>query len=170
MEPQRRRLITDGLVTGLVGYGLVAAFFAARDLMVGRSPLYTVTLIGEAVFSGVADLSGVTPAPGPILAVNSAHMVAFVAFGFFAAWLTREAERHPEFWHLALLSFLGATVISYAGVLAALALVGSPLAAGSVVAASVVGAAGMGTYLVVSHRSMIDAIHHAKETQPGGVE
>lgn len=162
MGSHRGRLIADGFAAGLVGYFLVAGFFVVLDILAGRPPLYTVALIGESVSSRSSGPPDVSLAAGPILAVNGVHLAAFLLFGFFGAWLARQAERRPEYWYLALLSFLGATVISYAGVLAAMALIGSPVSPGSVVAASVVGAAGMAVYLVVTHRAVIRTVRDGK--------
>ena len=167
MTAQRRRLIAEGLAAGLIGYALIAAFFVALNLAAGRSALYTVALVGEALFTGVREPTAVTLAAGPMLAFNGLHLAACLLFGLFGAWLGHEADRHPEFWYLALFLFLGATVVSYAGVLALIVMVGSPLSTGSIVAASLVAAVGSGTYLVARHRSVVRAVRRARETRAG---
>lgn len=167
MTAQSRRLVADGLTSGLIAYTLVGAFFVVLNLAAGRSALYTVALVGEALFSGVREPAAVTLAAGPILAFNGVHLAACLLFGFFSAWLVYEAELHPEFWYLTLFLFLGATVISYAGVLALMVLVGSPLSTGSIVAASLVAAVGIGAYLVARHRSVVGAVHQTRETRAG---
>ncbi len=167
MTAQKRRLVADGLASGLIGDALVGAFFVVLNLAAGRSILYTVALVGEALFSGVREPAAVTLAAGPMLAFNGLHLAACLLFGFFGAWLVYEAELHPEFWYLALFLFLGATVVSYAGVLALMVLVGSPLDTGTIVAASLVAAVGIGVYLVARHRPVVRAIHRTRETRAG---
>lgn len=168
MTPQRRRLIADGLVAGTIGYALVALLLIALDLAGGRSPLHTVALIGEAAFSGTGEPAAVAATAGPVLAFNGVHLAAYLLFGFFAAWLVYATGRHPELWSLALLLFAGGAVVSYAGAL--MVLIGSPLSTASVVAASLVGSAGVGAYLGVSHRTTIRSIRDSGETPLGRVE
>jgi hypothetical protein len=93
-----------------------------------------------------------------VLAFNGVHMVAFLAFGFFAAWLVYEAELHPEFWYLAFFFFLSAAVLSYAAVLALSSVVGNLLSPWLVVASTMVGALGVAAYLAGSHRALIRAV------------
>lgn len=170
MDTRRRRLIADGLAAGLIGYALVAGFFAVVNLVAGRSPVYTAALIGEALFNGLRDPAAVTLAAGPILAFNGAHLLAYMLFGFFAAFLVYETELHPEFWYLTFFLFLGATVLSYAVILAVMALVGNPVSTWAVVAASLLAAVGMAAYLTASHRSLIETIGDGQETRLGRVE
>ncbi|MDX1674576.1 MAG: hypothetical protein R3314_07280 [Longimicrobiales bacterium] len=166
----RRRLVVDGLAAGLLGYAVVVVFFVVLNLMVGRSPFHTAALFGEAIFTGLRDPAALTLAPGPILAFNGVHMAAYLVFGFFGAWLVHETELHPQLWYLALFLFIAVTLFGYAAVLAMNALVGSLVAAWSVVAASLLSAVAMAVYLTVSHRSLLERVDEAQETRPGPVE
>lgn len=170
MDARRRRLIADGVAAGLIGSSLVAAFFLVVDQVAGRPPLHTAAFLGEALFSGLRDPSAVTIAVGPILAFNGFHVAAFLGFGFFGALLEYETERHPELWYLTVFVLVGAAAVSQVAVLALMTLIGSPLSAGSIVVASVLGAVGMAVYLVASHRSAVRAIREAQETRLGRVE
>ena len=49
------RTVPEGLVAGLVAYVAVAAFYAAFDLLAARGALYTLDLLGKAVFRGLRD-------------------------------------------------------------------------------------------------------------------
>lgn len=167
MNAPRRRLIIDGLATGLIGYGLVVLFFVVLNVATGRSPFHTAALIGEAVFTGLRDPGAVSMAPGPILAFNGIHLLAYLVFGFFAAWLMYETELHPEFWYLAFFLFIGATVLSYAGILVVVALIGTLIPASAVLGASLLSAVGMAAYLTGSHRSLIRKVEESQETRPG---
>ena len=158
MNPKRRRMLADGLIAGVVGYGTVVVFFALWNLATGRSPVYTAGLLGAALFDGLRDPALLALEPGMVLAFNGVHMVAFLAFGFFAAWLVYEAELHPEFWYLAFFFFLSAAVLSYAAVLALSSVVGNLLSPWLVVASTMVGALGVAAYLAGSHRALIRAV------------
>ena len=170
MNAQRQRLIADGFAAGLIGYALVVGFFVVANVVVGRSPFYTASLLGETVFAGLRDPGAVTLAAGPILAFNGVHIAAYLVFGFFAAWLVYQTELHPEFWYLAVFLFVGATLLGVAAVLAAMALLGDPVPIGSIFAASLLGALGMAGYLTASHRPLLRAIDQAQETRLGRIE
>ncbi len=170
MNAQRQRLIADGFAAGLIGYALVVGFFVLLNVATGRSPFYTASFIGEALFTGLRDPAGLTLAAGPILAFNGVHIAAYLLFGFFAAWLVYEAELHPEFWYLALFFFIGATLMSAAAVLAAVALMGDPVPTWSIFVASMLAALGMAGYLAGSHRGLVRSINDGQETRLGRVE
>lgn len=169
MQEQRRRLLADGIVAGLIGYLTVAIFFAVANVAVGRSAVHTAALLGEALFWGLRDPASVVIDPGPVLAFNGVHLLAFMAFGFFAAWLVYEIERHPDFWYLAFFLFLGAAVLSYAGVLALTVLAGALVSPWLVVASSLLGAVAMAVYLGGTHRSLVRAVLQ-RESRLGTVD
>jgi hypothetical protein len=158
MDAARRRLLIDGLVAGVIGYVVVAAFFALWNVARGFSPIYTAALLGEALFAGLRDPAAVTLDVGLVIAFNGIHMIAFLAFGFFAAWLVHETELHPEFWYLAFFLFLAATVLSYAAVLALTVLVGSLLSPWLVVTSSLIAALAIAGYFVGAHRGLLSTI------------
>ena len=100
MGADRSRVLWQGLITGLVGYAVVAIYFAVGNLIEGRSPFYTAALMGGALFYGVRDLAGISIAPGPIFAYNGFHMIVFLMLGYVAAWLAQLAERGPHLWYV----------------------------------------------------------------------
>jgi hypothetical protein len=79
----------------MIGYGTVVIVMALLNGILGRSPFYTAALFGSALFCGLKDPAHLVIAAGPVLAYNGAHMVAFLALGFGASWLTAQAERYP---------------------------------------------------------------------------
>lgn len=168
MNAQRRQLFADGLVAGIVGYAVVVLFFGGWNLVEGRSPFYTAGLLGAAVFDGLRDASALTLAPGPVIAFNGLHMVAFLAFGFFAAWLVYETELHPAYWYLSFFLFLAAALLSYAAVLAVSTVLGELISPWLVVGSSVLGVAGVAGYLIGVHRSLIRRLRAPAEP-PGAI-
>lgn len=147
-------MLTDALLAGVIGYGLVVLFFVVVNLAQGRSPFYTAALLGSAVFGGLRDPAQLLIEPGMVLAFNGIHLVAFLLFGLFAAWLVYETELHPEFWYLGFVLFLSAAVLSYAVVLAFTVLVGALVSPWLVVASTAIGALGMAGYLAGVHRPL----------------
>jgi hypothetical protein len=86
--------IREGIAAGLIGAALVAVWFLAYDLFKGH-PFRTPTLLGAAVFRGLADPGALQPELGLILGYTVLHGLAFVLFGVVAALLVVAAERQP---------------------------------------------------------------------------
>jgi hypothetical protein len=158
MTDQRRRMLVDGLIAGVVGYAVVAAFHVLLNMLGGRPPLYTAAVLGELVFGrgGEGVMLGVDPTL--VLAFNGVQLVALLAFGFFAAWLMYEAELHPELWYVAFFLFLAATVVGFASVLVVTMIVGSVVSPWLMVASSLLGAAAIAAYLALTHRRLLGSV------------
>lgn len=87
--------LSEGLATGLIGAGGVAAWFLAIDALQGR-PLFTPAALGTALFASGADMADVVISPSVVLGYSAVHVAAFVAVGIIAAFLARSAERTPS--------------------------------------------------------------------------
>ncbi len=158
MRHDRARMAQDSIAAGFSGYLAVILFFGVWNIAWGRSPFYTAALLGEGLLAGLRDPTAVVLDPAMILAFNGLHLMAFLVFGVFAAWLVYEVELHPDFWYLAFFLFLGATVLSYTLVLALTVVAGSLLSPWLVVASSLAGAAAMAGYLTGTHRPLLRGI------------
>jgi hypothetical protein len=115
MTPMRR-IMREGLVVGLIAYVAVAAFYAAFDILAARGSLYTLNLLGEAVFRGLRDpavlMLPVTRDPGAMAMYNALHLVLSVAIGFTATGIVSYAERHPARARLSGLVLLAGFVVT----------------------------------------------------------
>lgn len=105
MQEARSKMLTEGLLTGLLGYAVVAFVFAAANVISGRSPFYTAALLGGALFYGITDPSQITVTAPYVFAYNGAHLVVFLAFGLASAWLASVSERLTQFWYVGLFFF-----------------------------------------------------------------
>src|SRR5690242_1315124 len=96
----QRRTIGDGIVIGLIGYAAVALFYGTFDFLAARGALYTVNMLGRAVFRGVRDPSilqfPVDFDTGAMLAYNALHLGLALAIGLIVAELVSFAERRPD--------------------------------------------------------------------------
>lgn len=115
------RTIRDGVVAGLIGYAAVAAFYLAFDLLAARGMLYTVDLLGRAVFRGLRDPAilqqgPIQPDVPAILLYNGLHLVIALAVGLIVVWLVGQAERHPSQAHLILFAIVAGFVVTVIGV------------------------------------------------------
>lgn len=94
------RTLRDGLVMGLIASVAVAVFYAFFDVLAARGKLYTVDLLGKALFQHLRDpsilLLPVHPDTRVILLYNAVHLAVSLAIGVTVAWLVGYAERHPE--------------------------------------------------------------------------
>lgn len=113
-----RGTVRDGLVVGLIGYASVALFYSGFDVLAARDPLYTVDLLGKAVFRGLRD-PGVLLFPLPldgtaIFLYNAFHLVMAVVIGLIVTALATDAERHPGRTKLVLLTLIAGFVVTIA--------------------------------------------------------
>jgi hypothetical protein len=85
----------EGLVSGLLGAGVVAAWFLLYDVAAGV-PLRTPALLGAALFHGLRDPSALVIDTPLVLEYTAVHCLAFVLFGWVAAALLALADREPR--------------------------------------------------------------------------
>lgn len=94
-----RRTLQDGLVVGLIAYASVALFYGAFDLLAARGSLYTVDLLGKAVFRGLRDPAvlqfPMEPDLRSIVLYNALHLVLSLAIGVIVTTLVDAVERYP---------------------------------------------------------------------------
>lgn len=113
-----RGTVRDGLVVGLIGYAAVALFYTGFDVLAARDPLFTVDLLGKAVFKGLRD-PGVLLFPLPldgaaIFLYNAFHLVMALAIGLVVTALAAEVERHPNRTPLVLFTLVGGFIVTIA--------------------------------------------------------
>lgn len=158
--------IREGLITGLIGAGLVALWFMAVDFMMGR-PFFTPAALGSAVLTGASDIASVQITPLTVLGYTFIHLVAFLITGLVAAAFFAAAEEASEALLLGgVMLFLVFEVFSI-GLLAIVSqwLVDA-LSWWNIVAANLIAAVGMGVYLAWKHpKLMYDLGHHELEEE-----
>ena len=96
----QNRTFRDGLVVGLIAYASVAMFYSVFDLLAARGALYTVDLLGRAMFEGLRDPSilmfSLERDATAILLYNAFHLVISLGIGLLVTILIDHAERHPS--------------------------------------------------------------------------
>ena len=115
-----RPSIREGLVVGFIAYTAVAVFYAAFDLLAARGLLYTVDLLGRAMFRGLRDPAVLQfPNALDLAAVfwyNGFHLVVSLAIGLVVTGLLFRAERHPGQRRLILAVIVAGFVVTVLGV------------------------------------------------------
>jgi hypothetical protein len=153
------RVVREGIVVGLLGFAAVALFYAAFDFLAARGFLFTVNLLGQAVFRGLRDPSVLmTPVAIDVTAVilyTILHLVAALAIGLVVAWLAAELEGPHAQRRLAILVIIAGFFVT----IFFIGMVSSPIKAllpwWSVVVANVLAVAVAGAYLLGRHPGVV---------------
>lgn len=114
------RTIRDGLIVGLIAYAAVALFYTVFDLLAARGALYTVDLLGRALFQGLRD-PAVLMFPierdwTAILLYNAFHLLVSLGIGLIVVSLIAHAERYPAQALLVLIMIVAGGVLTVFGV------------------------------------------------------
>lgn len=114
------RTIRDGLIVGLIAYAAVSLFYTVFDLLAARGMLFTVDLLGRALFKGLRDPAVLMfPIERDLTAVllyNAFHLVISLAIGLVVVSLVGHAERHPSQALLVVIMIVAGGVLTVFGV------------------------------------------------------
>jgi hypothetical protein len=87
--------VREGLIVGMIGAAVVAAWFLIIDLIAGRL-LFTPAALGSVVFLGATGPESVAIDAATVLGYTALHIGAFGAVGLVAAAIVTLAEdKHP---------------------------------------------------------------------------
>ena len=169
MTRERAVVWWQGLVAGLLGYAAVALFFGVVNVLGGDSFFHTAAVLGHGLLGTDRRVVEAAVEAGPVFAYNGVHLVLFLGFGFAAAWLVEEAERHPVFWYLVFFAFL----VGFFYDVALLSLFTLPLGAGeiswvTIVAANLSAGVVMGAYLVRGHPGLRETLEAGEDPERAG--
>lgn len=106
-----RVTVREGLLTGLIGAGVVALWFLVLDLVVGRL-LFTPAALGSALFLGAESPAAVQITAGTVLGYTVIHLLAFMVIGMVFAALVTSAEENPSLIMALVLLFVAALTLS----------------------------------------------------------
>ena len=148
-------ILIEGFITGIIGAGIVAAWFLFLD-SVQQEPLYTPSLLGTLLFRGAdAAVDHATIDSGMVAAYTIVHHAAFIVVGVVASFLVTEMERVPPLGIALLFLFVFFETGFHIFMLA----VGQPLlgeiAFWGVAVANLLAAAGMAAWLWYRHPRML---------------
>jgi hypothetical protein len=152
-----RRVLEEGLVTGLVGAGLVAGWFFLLDCARG-APFLTPTLLGAVVFDGARAAEVTAISTKTIWAYSGLHVVFFLFVGWALSWMFREFEENPLFGIGYALTFVMFEVAVFGVEIAMMPDVLGVIGAWAVAAGNVLSACGMVAFLWRRYPRSIDAM------------
>ena len=152
----------DGIVVGLIAYAAVALFYSVFDWLAARGTLYTVDLLGKALFRGARDPSIlVYPIPLDLTAIfwyNGFHLVASLAIGLVVTSLLEQAERHPAWAPLVLIGIVVGFILTILGVGLLTMPMRTVLPWWSIVVANALATLLAGAYLLLKHPVLWDRL------------
>ena len=147
----RSRVAREGLVAGALGAGAVAVWFLLYDTAAG-APLRTPALLGAAVLEGLRDPAALTISLPLILKYTLVHGAAFVVFGWLAAGLLALADREPRLLFAFVMLFVCFEVFSFAMIAVLAQWLLEAFAWWTILAANLLAALAMLSYLLREHR------------------
>ncbi len=117
---QSLRTVKDGLIVGIIGYASVALLYATFDFFATRGSLYTLDLLGKALFKGLRDPAILVMPIELDMAVifwyNVLHLITSLIIGLVVISLVRLSERKQSLVALVLFVIIAGFIITIAGV------------------------------------------------------
>ena len=152
------RTIRDGFAVGFIAYAAVALFYSAFDFLAARGTLYTVDLLGRALFRGLRDPSilmfSLDRDPTAIFLYNAFHLVMSLGIGLVVTSLIEHAERHPSQALVVVIMIIAGGVLTVFGVAYLTESMRQVLPWWSIIVANTLATLLAGLYLVRRHPSL----------------
>jgi hypothetical protein len=98
-------IVEDGVLSGLIGAFVVAAWFFLFDAARGK-PFFTPSLLGSVLFTGKSVEEVTSVDPTMVFAYTGLHVFLFLLAGIVIAWMVSIFEQNPQFGLVILLLFL----------------------------------------------------------------
>ncbi len=151
------RVVREGIICGLIGATVVAAWFLVIDLLRGR-PFFTPAALGSALFLGSTTVETVSIEAATVIGYTVLHVLAFAVTGFLAAAITTAADDTPPL-IIGAVMFFAVFEAFFMGLLAMVAefLLGS-LTWWTIAVGNVMAAVAMGWYLWEHHPKLRAAL------------
>lgn len=92
---ENAQLYQEGLIAGVIGAAVIAAWFLVLDLAQGR-PFYTPSMLGTALFKGVGAIASTTISFETVAVFTWIHFLVFAFLGGIASYLLARAEDSPN--------------------------------------------------------------------------
>jgi hypothetical protein len=153
-------LIQQGLMTGLIGAGVVALWFLVIDIIGGR-PLHTPAALGSALFLGAQSETEIRMSIGLIAGYTMAHVAVFIAAGSAMAAAAAYLERRPSRALIVGLAFIVIEAVITSAVLLGAEWVMGSVGLWAITGANLLAVAAMGVYVMRAHRTLPERLRHA---------
>jgi hypothetical protein len=149
----RSRYLREGIIAGLIGAAIVAAWFLVFDAARGQ-PFRTPALLGATALQGLRDPSAVTISPGLVAQYTVLHGVVFALFGILVAYLIISAQSQPSRLLVVFIALMSFEVAFLAILMLWARPVVTALGWWAILVANALAAGGMLVYFFVGYRSL----------------
>ena len=149
----RSRYLREGIIAGLIGAAIVAAWFLIYDAARGQ-PLRTPAMLGAATLQGMRDPSAITVTPGLVAQYTVLHGVVFALFGVLIAYLIVSAQTQPSRLLMVFIALMSFEVAFLAVLMWWAHPVVTALGWWAILLANALAAGGMLVYFFVGYRSL----------------
>ena len=156
------RIAREGLVSGLLGAGVVAVWFLLYDVAAGV-PLRTPALLGAALFHGLRDPSALVITAPLVAEYTAVHGLAFVMFGWIAASLLALVDREPRLLFAFIMLFCCFEVFTFVMIEALAQWLLEAIAWWTILAGNLLASGVMLGYFLRGHRMAWGQFLHARE-------
>jgi hypothetical protein len=155
MPPAQHSILRNGIVTGLIGGGVMALWYFLVDAAAGQ-PFHTPNVLGKILFHADLRPGTATVAPGAVAGYTVLHFLVFVVVGTLLSLVTHLASRNLAF-RMGIWIGLVVAFAFLAGILYMLTLAtGERLPLWSVLGGSFLAVASMAWYLLRRHGRLMD--------------
>jgi putative oxidoreductase len=154
-------LLKEGIIAGLIGAVVIAAWFGVLDVIAGH-PFFTPITLGQGLLSV---FGAIPPEDGPVtfvLTYTIFHFAAFMLVGLLASLIVALARHEPSI----LIGFAILFAVTEIGIYGLVALLGEASALGrgawiKIMLGNVIAAAAMGYYFFKKHGEIAHELRHA---------
>jgi hypothetical protein len=155
------RIVENGILAGMLGASVVAAWFLLLDLVTRGTPFFTPSLLGSILFAG-KDASEITELNGAaIFAYTGLHGLLFLGAGTTLAWMFHQFESNPQVGIILLLLFVTFEAIVWGVGVSMIPQLAGAVGAWAIMVANLASAVAMFAYLIPRHPLAITRLREA---------
>lgn len=157
------RVVENGVLSGILGATVVAAWFFVLDVITRGMPFYTPSLLGSILFAGkeASEVTGVDGAA--VFAYTGLHGLLFLLAGVMLAAMVSQVERNPQAGMILVLLFVTFEAILWGVGVSSIPALAGAVGAWAVLVANFASAVAMFAFLLRRHPHAIERLRRAWE-------
>jgi hypothetical protein len=154
-------IVENGVVAGMIGASVVAAWFLILDLVTRGVPFFTPSLLGSIIFAGLTPEQVTGLSGAAIFAYTGLHGILFLGAGITVAWMFSQFERNPQVGVVLLLLFVTFEAILWGVGVSIIPALAGAVGAWAIVVANVASAVAMFAFLLRRHPHALERLRQA---------
>ena len=165
MHVQEHSTIREGLVAGVLGAIVLAAWYLGSDAVHGQL-LHTPNVLGKIFVAGDTTARATGIVPGAVAGYAAFHFVVFLVAGILLAWGIHAGMRHPTLRTGVVIAIVLGLGLLYTVLFSAPSFAGDPSLRWSVVLGALVAGIAMLIYLWRRHPSLAERVQETEAPGP----